>query len=63
MKNVIVLNGSEVQEYTDLIVRGALSITPINKEIYLDKNYIKRLKEMRAYCTKLIALGYKYDIL
>lgn len=63
MKNIIMLNGSEVQEYTDKLVRGAMSITPINNRIYLDENYIKRLKEMRSYCTQLIALGYKYNIL
>lgn len=63
MKKIIMLDGSEVQEYTDKLVRGAMSITPIDKRIYLDKHYIERLKEMRSYCTKLIALGYKYDIL
>ena len=63
MKKVIMLDGSEVQEYTDIIVRGAISITPIDKRIYLDENYIKRLKEMRTYCTKLISLGYDYGIL
>ena len=63
MKKVIMLDGSEVQEYTDKLVRGAMSITPIENRIYLDENYINRLKEMRSYCTKLISLGYKYDIL
>lgn len=29
MKNIIMLNGSEVQEYTDKLVRGAMSINSI----------------------------------